>query len=143
MPSAAAAAPRGDVDGISISGSDGRDKGGNRLVDHPASTARIREERLRAWVEYQTALSPGGSSFGESSNKTKSKEESGGGSGKSKSDKREMDRGAYLEFGGIGVLMLDVWGNQPWRLSEPGGATAKGGEEEGPGFHPKALLSKR
>lgn len=110
-------------------------------MDHPASTARIREERLRAWVEYQTALGPG-SSLGEST-KAKSKEESGGGSGKNKSDKREMDRGAYLEFGGIGVLMLDVWGNQPWKLDEPGGATAKGGEEEGPGFHPKALLSKR
>lgn len=134
-----AAATRRNVD---ISGG-GRK--GHRLVAHPASITRIREERLRAWVEYQTALSSG-NNFGEI-NKIKSKEEtgsSGGGSvGKSKSDKRETDRGAYLEFGGIGVLMLDVWGNQPWRSDEPGGATAKGEEEEGPGFHPKALLSKR
>lgn len=62
-------------------------------------------------------------------------------SGRGGKPKRESDRGVYREYGGIGVLMLDVWGNQPWRLDEKGAATAKG--EEGPGFHPKSLLSKR
>lgn len=59
----------------------------------------------------------------------------------SRGGKLEPDRGAYREYGGIGVLMLDVWGNQPWGLDEMGMSSAKGGE--GPGFHPKALLSKR
>lgn len=127
-------------------------------VDHPASVARIREERLRAWVEYQTALGPessrqstmpppeapagGGNNLSNGKN-DKGGGAGGGGGGKTKGDKRETDRGTYREYGGIGVLMLDVWGNQPWRLDEPGLATAKGGEDEGPGFHPKALLSKR
>lgn len=115
--------------------------------------ARIREERLRAWVEYQAVLGPDGSrqptlpapdapADGEN-NPPDGKNGSGGGGGKSKSDKRETDRGIYREYGGIGVLTLDVWGSQPWRLDEPGLATAKEAEDEGPGFHPKALLSKR
>lgn len=121
---------------------------------------RIREERLRAWVEYQTALAPGGGGSGnalpgsdtaaigvgndakDGGGKTNGTG-GGGGGGKSKSDKREMDRGNYREYGGIGVLTLDVWGNQPWRLDKAGMATAKGGDQEDPGFHPKALLSKR
>lgn len=57
-------------------------------------------------------------------------------------DKRETDRGAYTEYGGIGVLMMDVWGNQPWRLDQLGMALAKDGEDS-PGFHPRPLLSKR
>ena len=65
----------------------------------------------------------------------------GEGGSNSKSGKLEADRGAYREYGGIGVLMLDVWGNQPWGLDEMGMSSAKG--EDGPGFHPKALLSKR
>lgn len=126
-----------------------------RSVEHPASVGRIREERLRAWVEYQTALGPDGSrqsappapeapaSGGNDPPDGNNGGGGGGGGGKSKSDKRETDRGSYREYGGIGVLLLDVWGNQPWRLDEAGLATAKGGEDEGPGFHPRALLSKR
>lgn len=57
-------------------------------------------------------------------------------------DRREKDRGAYMEFGGIGILMLDVWGNQPWRLDKDGRAVAKD-EQDGTGFHPRPLLSKR
>ncbi|CAM9540792.1 unnamed protein product [Scytosiphon promiscuus] len=142
--------------------------GGNQDVDHPASAGRVREERLRAWVQYQAALAPGGGGRGNAppgsdtaagggdkgtgnrnnSDDAKGGEEKGngkggGGGGKSRVDKRETDRGAYREYGGIGVLMLDVWGNQPWRLDMAGVATAKGADEEDPGFHPKALLSKR
>lgn len=123
-------------------------------MDHPASVARIREERLRAWVEYQAALGPESGrqttvpapeapASGETNPIDGQNDSGGGGRGKSKSDKRETDRGGYREYGGVGVLMLDVWSNQPWRLDEPGLATAKGGDIEGPGFHPKALLSKR
>ncbi|CAM9100725.1 unnamed protein product, partial [Hapterophycus canaliculatus] len=131
--------------------------------DHPAFVEHIREERLRAWVEYQTALAPGGdggrkappgsdtAATEESDNKDnnakgggeKGNRKTGGGGGKSKIDKRETDRGGYREYGGIGVLLLDVWANQPWRLDKAGMATAKGGDQEDPGFHPKALLSKR
>lgn len=125
-----------------------------RPVDHPASVERVREERLRAWVEYQTALGPEGSrqptarplegpATGEDRRSDGKEDNGGGGGGKIKSDKRETDRGGYREYGGIGVLMLDVWGNQPWRLDEAGMATAKGGEDDGPGFHPRPLLSKR
>lgn len=129
------------------------DAGGGRHLDHPACAARVREERLRAWVEYQTALASGG---GKASRKTPGLDTGasvddkggnggggGGGGSSSKSDKRETDRGSYQEYGGVGVLMLDVWGNQSWRLDEAGMATAKGGDAEGPGFHPKALLSKQ
>eukprot|EP00903_Cladosiphon_okamuranus_P007797 g7546.t1 len=126
---------------------DNGDEEARQPADHPASVARIREERLRAWVEYQTALGPDGSrqftlpvpeppeSGGK--NPLDGKNDNGGGGGggaggsKSKSDKRETDRGVYREYGGIGVLMLDVWGNQPWRLDQPGLATAKGVGDEG------------
>lgn len=120
---------------------------------------RVREERLRAWVEYQAALAPGGGgsstapvgsdTAAEGDNKNNSGNINDAGddgekrNGKSKSDKRDTDRGSYREYGGIGVLLLDVWGNQPWRLDKAGMATAKGDDQEGPGFHPKALLSKR
>lgn len=120
--------------------------------DHPASATRVREERLRAWVEYQDALGPGGGIVGAGKQEAPAQDGENGapggkgdvGGGRSRSsDRRETDRGSYREYGGIGVLMLDVWANQPWRLDERGMATAKGGEEGAPGFHPKALLSKR
>ena len=128
------------------------DNGAVRRFDHPASTSRIREERLRAWVEYQDVLGPGGGSGGGGGKPEVSPPggENGkpgnigdGGGAKSKSDRRETDRGSYREYGGIGVLVLDVWANQSWKLDERGMATAKGGDEGGPGFHPRALLSKR
>lgn len=105
--------------------------------DHPVSAQRVREEGLSAWVEYQSRLAVNGSD--EKGRGDAKKDNNGGGTGRS--DRREADRGAYREYGGIGVLTLDVWGNQPWRLNEAGMATAKG--EEGPGFHPKPLLSRR
>lgn len=108
-----------------------------RNRDHPASALRLREEGLCAWVEYQNALVGRRAGLEPTSQNGKGEGETN----KGKNDKRESDRSSYKEFGGIGVLMLDVWGNQPWRLHEKGMASAKG--EEGPGFHPKALLSKR
>lgn len=109
------------------------------VTDHPASASRLREESLRAWAEYQGALAGGkAASDAAAMDLDRDNKEASGRGGK---PKRESDRGAYREYGGIGVMMLDVWGNQPWRLDEKGAATAKG--EEGPGFHPKSLLSKR
>ncbi|CAM9574609.1 unnamed protein product, partial [Choristocarpus tenellus] len=62
--------------------------------------------------------------------------------------KEESDRGIFKQFEGIGILMLDVWGNQPWGLGElrieEESKEEDGGEGGGrSGYEPTPLLSKR
>ena len=129
---------------ISASGKDlDHTNGNDRRTDddHPASLPRLRQERLQAWAEYQHALAGEGklriNTVGADAKDGRKSDEKGN----SKSGKPDPDRGVYREYGGIGVIMLDVWGNQPWGLDEKGMNSVKGGDA--PGFHPKALLSKR
>lgn len=109
---------------------------------HPASAPSLREEALRAWEEYQRGLSRVVRGGGREGDHSKSEGGvGGGGDGEERSKRRQKDRGSYREYGGIGVLMLDVWANQGWRVDETGMASAR--DQDGPGFHPHPLLSKR
>ncbi|CAM9456334.1 unnamed protein product, partial [Discosporangium mesarthrocarpum] len=105
------------------------------IGNHPAATDCLRKVSKRIWREYQGALS-----MGEINENKGEGEEDDGTIGK--------DRGTFRQIGGVGVLMLDVWGNQSWVLGNGKGKSGEGDDMNGDRsggseYHPKPLLTKR